>query len=114
MTHKQEKKLLEEIASGNLSINGRYYGAADAMVAKAKQKELEEKDKKSKAHFLIYNEGRQKELKRRIKAIALAKRKEEEKKRMAAGVAALEEARKNINDFTEENNLKQCYDKARI
>jgi hypothetical protein len=108
MTRKQELKELKSIASGQISITGTNRLPCDdeILAAKAVLAKLEEKDNKSKARFLIFNEGRQKELKRRIEAIAKQKRINDELKRVEAAKAALNEVNKNINDFAEENNLK--------
>ena len=91
MTRKMEKQRLEI----------KVYSLDDPE-AKQKLAELKEKDNKSKARFLIFNEGRQKELKRRIKEIALEKRRYQEKKRMEAHKQAMA----NLNDFATEHNLK--------
>ena len=108
MTKKQELKELKNIASGQVPILGtnRLPCQEEIDAAKAELAKLEEKDNKSKARFIIYNEGRQKELKRRIEAIAKAKMREEEKRRMAAAELSRDQANKNINDFAMEHNLK--------
>jgi hypothetical protein len=112
MTKKQELKELKNIASGQVPILGTnrlpYQEEIDA--AKAELAKLEEKDNKSKARFMIFNQGKQKELRRRIEAIAMKKRLDEEVKHMKARAeaanAAHNEAIKNINDFATEHSLK--------
>lgn len=91
MTKKQELKELKNIASGQVTILGTNRLPCEEEIEAAKKELalLEEKDNKSKARFFIFNDGRKKELRRRIEAIAKAKRLEEEKKRMAAGESSL-------------------------